>query len=150
LKEISSTGFTNLISYIRECSNLFLEKSLKEKGLVGLVPAHGQILFPLLSSDGSLTLGEIAKMSGRAKSTITGMADTLEKYDYIERISCMQDKRSTRVALTEKGLGVREIFSDISRDLNRTIFKDISEEDQLNMMRTLIRIRENLLINKNN
>lgn len=150
--ESSPKGVVDLISQVREASNLFIAKALKERGLEGIVPAHGQILFPLLNQGigGTMALNEIVRASGRAKSTITGMVDTLEKNGYLNRISCQVDKRSVRVELTDKGRALEQSFRDISRELVTALYGEIPAEKQDMLMEILEKIKKNLTQATNN
>lgn len=144
----SPRGIVDLVSKVREEANGYLEKALRDQGMGGIVPAHGQILLPLLKSGEPLTLGEIARMSGRAKSTITGMADTLEKYGYIRRIACPDDKRSVRVELTREGTALKEVMEDISDRLQETLYLNVTQEEQEITISTLVKVLSNLTARK--
>ncbi len=143
-EELSPQSVVDLISRLREASNKFISDSLKEKDLTGIVPAHGQVIYPLFSQEEHIHLSDIVKRSGRAKSTITGMADTLEKHGYIKRIPCPYDKRGIHVELTDNGRELEEVFRGISSDLIKTIYKDVSQEEQVALMKILATMETNL------
>lgn len=140
----SSKGIVDLVSKVREASNRFIQEELNRYGIKGIVPAHGQLLFPLFLAGGALPLGGIVKSSGRAKSTITGMADTLEKKGYIQRHVSGMDKRSVLVELTDKGKALEMPFFLVSEKLLDVIFRDISSETRRIITEGLAKIESNL------
>ncbi|MDC7233343.1 MAG: MarR family transcriptional regulator [Spirochaetales bacterium] len=120
-----------------------ISDALKERGIEGIVPAHGQI-FQFLFRESPLPLSDIVKGSGRAKSTVTGMADTLEKYGYLKRESSPDDKRSVLVSLTEKGQSLKPVFQEISEEVIGDLFGMMPEEEQIRLMKSLAALESNI------
>jgi DNA-binding MarR family transcriptional regulator len=52
---------------------------------------------------GPKTMTELSVNLGIAKSTTTGLVSRLEKDGFLERVKSVDDKRVTRVSLTDKG-----------------------------------------------
>ncbi|MDC7219937.1 MAG: MarR family transcriptional regulator [Spirochaetales bacterium] len=140
----SPKGIIDLVSRVNEASRDYLQKALIERNLEGIVPAHGQVFFPLFSRGGPLNLKEIVRLSGRAKSTVTGMVQTLEKYGYVKRLDSPEDRRSVVLALTEKGAEVETVFHEISKDLLELVYRDVSREEQEILIKLLYRVEDNL------
>ncbi|MDC7223346.1 MAG: MarR family transcriptional regulator [Spirochaetales bacterium] len=134
----------DLVSRVNEVSRLYLQNALTARGLDGLVPAHGQVFYPLFEQGEPLSLGEIVRISGRAKSTITGMAHTLEKHGYVKRIASPRDRRSVILSLTEKGWQVKDLFQEISKDLMDLVYRDMDGVDQEKLIELLVRVEKNL------
>ena len=120
----------SLISRIHEKGNKFIIDSLNQNGLTGLVPSHGDILAVLYGS-GKLTMQDIAKKIHRTKPTITVLVDKLEKLGFVKREKSLEDNRITYIALTDKGLEFKVLFDEISINLNKMLYKNLSDEESL-------------------
>ena len=103
-------------SRLREKGNTYLLAELKKAGLQSLSPSHGDMLAYLFKCK-MCTMSDLAKFVWRSKSTLTVLADKLEKSGYIKRWPNPEDSRSTLVGLTDKGLALQPVFEDISRGL---------------------------------
>ena len=139
-----SDGIVDLLSRIRAGANRYLMDHLASRGISGIVPAHGQLLFPLFRASAPVPLGELARSSGRAKSTITGMAHTLEKQGYLCRKSCPDDKRSVLVELTLEGRELETVFNEISSAMIRDLYGDMPVETRRRLMDDLSVLERNL------
>jgi len=140
----SPEGILDLISRIRETSSEILRRELEKEGVTGIVPAHGKIIYHLFHREKPVPLSEVVKACGRAKSTITGMAVTLEKHGYLTRTNCRDDKRSVLVELTPKGRALRESFDEISRGILDRLYFGMDREEQEALTGSLSHINRNL------
>lgn len=120
----------SLISRIHEKGNKFIVDSLNKNGLAGLVPSHGDIL-AVLYVEGKSTMHDIAKKIHRTKPTITVLVDKLEKLGFVKREKSLEDNRITYIALTDKGLEFKVLFDEISINLNKMLYKNLSDEESL-------------------
>lgn len=120
----------SLISRIHEKGNKFIIDSLNQNGLTGLVPSHGDILAVLYGS-GKLTMQDIAKKIHRTKPTITVLVDKLEKLGFVKREKSSKDNRITYIVLTDKGLEFKVLFDEISINLNKMLYKNLSDDESL-------------------
>jgi DNA-binding MarR family transcriptional regulator len=59
-----------LISAIRDKANRFIFEQLKARGIKDITPEHGAVFFHLFRSS-ELTMGELARLIDRDKSTVT-------------------------------------------------------------------------------
>ena len=133
----------NLISRIRHGLHKFLKTALDRAGLPGLVPSHGLILGCLYTED-QLPMNRIAQLIGRRKSTLTVLADKLERRGYIQREASAEDNRVRRVSLTAKGEEARAAFENISHAMHEKLWQGFSEEEKAQTMRLLHRMSDNL------
>jgi len=81
----------------------------------------------------------------RDNSTITRLADSLEKRNLIERVSSKSDRRVINVCLSKQG---REIYSKASRLAEEHVqfaMRDISEHEIEHLSNVLSKIQMNLL-----
>ena len=137
-------GIAGQIGRIREKANALIETELKDRGLKGIVPAHGAVLAFLLQQSQPVAIKAVVENVRRVKSTVTVMIDTLVKHGYIRRLPCETDSRVTYVELTPKGRRLRKDFEEISRALLSKLYGDMSEKDRQRLVRQLDKIEANL------
>ena len=132
----------SLISKIKESANGFITSEMDSWGVKGLATSHGDILSALLKSE-KLTMKELADKIGRDKSTVTALVDKLIKYGYAEKTRDIEDNRVVFVTLTEKGKELKPMFEKISQDLLSKVYKDISQNEREELIKTLKKIKNN-------
>ena len=124
------SAILSLISKIHEKGNRFIIDELKNNGAEGLVPSHGDILV-CLYKNGQMPMKDIADCIHRTKPTVTVLVDKLEKLGYLKREASEKDSRCTNIVLTQKGENFKPTFEKISKDLNKMLFKNLSEHEAL-------------------
>lgn len=122
------SAILSLISKIHEKGNRFIIEELKNNGVEGLVPSHGDILVCLYKNN-KMTMKDIANCIHRTKPTVTVLVDKLEKLGYLKRAASDKDSRSTYVILTQKGEDFKATFDKISKNLNKMLNKNLSENE---------------------
>lgn len=122
------SAILSLISKIHEKGNRFIIEELKNNGVDGLVPSHGDILVCLYKNN-KMTMKDIANCIHRTKPTVTVLVDKLEKLGYLKRAASDKDSRSTYVILTQKGEDFKATFDQISNNLNKVLNKNLSENE---------------------
>ena len=132
-----------LIGSIREKANYFLEYQMKEKGIKGLLPAHGSILKALWVNNGTLQMNELANFTGRSKSTVSELVTKLEKAGYVSKESCHQDRRVNNVSLTPKSMAIEKDFNTISQQLVNTFSEGFSNDELEFLLKLLVRVQNN-------
>lgn len=133
-----------LIAGIREAANLLIERELQRRGLIGVVPAHGLVFSFLFRQEEPVPIKALVERSGRVKSTVTGMINTLERHGYLYKQACADDGRSTLIGLTDKGKAIRQDFEEISTMLETKVYGDLVQEDRQRVMEILETISHNL------
>lgn len=146
LQQINSKvgGIIGQIARIREVSNLFIEKELHRRGLTGIVPAHGAVFHFLFRQEGPVPIKSLVRQSGRVKSTVTGIINTLASHGYVFKQGCAQDARSIRIGLTEKGWALKRDFEEISELLVSRIYGNMPKPDRDQLVGLLSVIEDNL------
>jgi DNA-binding MarR family transcriptional regulator len=76
----------------------FESRTLRESGLT---PTQFFVLTQLAGGD--RTLASLAEAAGCRRTTMTGIADTLERHDLARRLPNPEDRRSVLVRLTDEG-----------------------------------------------
>ncbi len=137
-------GIAGQIARIREKANALIEKELKNRGIEGIVPAHGPVLAFLLRQSGPVPIRAVVASVRRVKSTVTVTIGTLEKHGYLRKFPCETDARVTYVELTAKGRGLRKDFEEISQMLRSRLYGGMSQEDRERLVKQLDEIEENL------
>ena len=137
-------GIAGQIGRIREKANALVENELKNRGIKGIVPAHGAVLSFLLQQSRPVAIKAVVENVRRVKSTVTVMVDTLVKHGYIRKLPCETDCRVTYVELTPKGRRIQKDFEEISRALLSKLYGDMSDKDRERLVRQLERIESNL------
>lgn len=128
------------ISKIRREVYSYIESELRKRGIDGLVVSHGNILDILYDNDGRLTLKEISEGINRTKSTVTQLVDKLLIAGYVTKEANPEDKRSSYIVLTEKGLRIKKDFKEISDNVIKEFFYDFTEEEAENLLMLLDRV----------
>jgi DNA-binding MarR family transcriptional regulator len=130
----------SLIGRIHRQGNRFIESELRNRGIEGIAPSHGDILFQLYNHD-SLTMQELSRAIDRDKSTVTVLVNKLLKLGYIHKEQDAQDARVYRLSVTEQGKSLRPIFEDISERLLEETYKDFTTTEKQQIMALLQKIK---------
>ena len=144
MKNLHSRDIIELIAQIREAANLLIERELLARGLTGIVPAHGLVFSFLFRQDGPVPIKSLVERSGRVKSTVTGIVNTLERHGSVYKQACHQDGRSVLIGLTEKGKAIRPDFEEISMILKKKVYGDLPQAHRRQLMALLSTIALNL------
>jgi DNA-binding MarR family transcriptional regulator len=96
-----------------------------------------------LANFGSATLVELSDYQSVEKPTVTRIINRLEELGYIEQVPS-KDKREKRMQLTKHG---QKVYKDVRVTIDtfeQDILKGISEEEQLEAIRIMREIRNNI------
>lgn len=121
----------------------YIEGELKKRGIDGLVVSHGNILDILYDNNGKMTMKEISEGINRSKSTVTQLVDKLLLYGYVTKEVNAEDKRFSYIVLSEKGLGIKKDFKEISDNVIREFFNGFTEEEAEQLLSLLDRVINN-------
>jgi DNA-binding MarR family transcriptional regulator len=117
-----------LASRITEKAHRLIVRELEAHGIDGVVPSHGDILMNLLTGE-KYIMKDLAEKIHRTKPTVTVLIDKLVDFGYVTKEKSNEDSRVTFIGLTEKGLGLKPSFIEISESLNAIVYKDLSDEE---------------------
>ena len=137
-------GIAGQIARIREKSNALIDSELKQRGIRGIVPAHGPILFFLLQQSEPVPIKAVVEKVGRAKSTVTVMVATLERHGYLRRLPCRADNRVILIELTAAGRKLRGDFEQISQKLLDKLYGQMSPDARQALVQQLTIVEANL------
>ena len=133
----------HFLSSTRKKMIKFIQNELKKNGLSEIDPSYGNILTVLYESNDMLTMNEVAKKTGKDKSTITVLVNKLCKLGYIEKVKCKNDNRVIYIDLTEKANNIRNKYIQISKNLNKIVYNDFSEIEKKEFLRLLKKMNKN-------
>jgi DNA-binding MarR family transcriptional regulator len=115
-----------------------LQQGFAEAGFPEVKASYGSVLIPLLEEDG-LRMGEIARRARLSKQTMTTMVRLCEREGLVERRSDLDDRRATRVHLTEKARRFEPIAESVLVRLERETRRAVGEE-RLELLRGALRL----------
>ena len=132
-----------LASALRYHALEFLQTELRNAGVRDLIPSQGALLSSLYGRGGRASMKTLVDASGKRKSTMTELANALERRGYLTREPDPDDARGVILALTEKALALRDTFDEISARLIERAWGDMPVEDR----ETLVRLIERTIAN---
>ena len=132
-----------LINQIQKISSRKFNELLKEKNIDEFNGSQGVILYSLWNNK-ELTIKEIGKITGLAKTSLTSMLDRMEEKGLIRRKDNSEDKRSIKIMLTDKAKEVEKDYNDISNKMSNIFYKNFSDKEINEIENYLERIISNL------
>ena len=132
-----------LINQIQKISSRKFNELLKEKNIDEFNGSQGVILYSLWKNK-ELTIKEIGKITGLAKTSLTSMLDRMEEKGLIRRKDNSEDKRSIKIMLTDKAKELEKDYNDISNKMSNIFYKNFSDKEINEIENYLERIISNL------
>ncbi len=113
---------------------LQLERSGKCCHGVTLSQCH---ILDILFKKGDMTMNELSRQLGLAKSTITRIVNNMVRVGWIDQAKDQRDKRWVNVRLTQEGKKMAEKLGHSSREYVQRILKHIPEEKVPQVVKSL-------------
>lgn len=132
-----------LINQIQKISSRKFNELLKEKNIDEFNGSQGVILYSLWNNK-ELTIKEIGKITGLAKTSLTSMLDRMEEKGLIRRKDNSEDKRSIKIMLTDKAKELEKDYNDISNKMSNIFYKNFSDKEIDEIEKYLEKIISNL------
>ena len=132
-----------LMSRIREKGNKLIVRELRQQGVEGIVPSHGEIMVHLFAAE-ECTMQNLAKQINRTKPTVTVLVEKLVACGYVVKEKSAEDNRVTFIKLTAKGWELKPIFEVISAKMNAIVYQGLCEEEAEMLEKVLTQINGNL------
>ncbi len=104
-----------------------------------LTTSQHTVLSALAKEDG-LSLSEVGKRVFLDKPAITGLADRLEKDNFVERRRTSKDRRVIQLFLTEKGSSLLQELDELAAMVDHKLVESLSKPDLEKFRSTLNRI----------
>ena len=132
-----------LVTKIKQLGDRTFERILSKKGIDAFNGAQGRILYALWQEDG-VSIKTVSKKCGLAITSLTTMLERMEKSGLIRREQDQQDKRKTRLYLTEKSHSLKDDYDDVSAGMGRIYYKGFSEDEIIQFESYLEHVQKNL------
>lgn len=132
-----------LISQIKQIQGRVFGKLLTESGVDEFNGAQGHILYVLWQED-NLPIVELARRTGLAKTTLTGMLDRMEALGHVTRCYDAKDRRQIRICLTDNARKLESKYKKVSDEMSRLFYKGFTDEEILKLDAGLERVLKNL------
>lgn len=143
MKEYDSFEIAMLIKEIYSNTMGIVSESLKESGLT-----HQQIMIiKLIAHKGQVTVSKLCEEMSLAKGTVSGIVSRMESMGYIKKIKNDEDKRNTYITFSYKGEEFAKEFRKTINDSFDNIFKNFTEDEIMELKKTLIYLRDKIKMN---
>ncbi|NLG02682.1 MAG: MarR family transcriptional regulator [Clostridia bacterium] len=123
--------------------SIVFEKLLAESDIEEFNGAQGRILYVLWQND-NLSIMDLSKKTGLAKTTLTSMLDRMEAAGHIVRTPDPKDRRQIRITLTDQAKLLEDRYVEVSNKMNKIFYQGFTDEEILTFEATLTRILHNL------
>lgn len=137
----TNAGFT--VTKIKQLGDRIFEKILSRKNIDAFNGPQGRILYVLWQSDG-ISIREVSDKCGLALTSLTTMLERMEKAGLIRREQDGEDRRKTKLYLTEKARDLQNDYDDVSNEMTDIYYQGFSASEIGQFESYLDRIRENL------
>ncbi len=118
----------HLTARLSDAAKRYLTKSLADAGHAALEPCHGDVFVVLFAED-CLSLTELARRSGRSKSTVSVMVRRLTALGYLEKGADDADTRAVKIRLSPQGEALRPVFDRISSAMQDVLTAGFSDAE---------------------
>lgn len=96
------------------------------------------LIINTLSEENGITFQQLAERVRLSSATLTGIVDRLEKIGFVERLPNPDDRRSTKISLTEKGSALTVELKALTMTANQGFLTSFSREEET-MLRGLLK-----------
>jgi DNA-binding MarR family transcriptional regulator len=133
--------FLATLRELARCFQAFESHSAAHIRTLGLTPPQFDIVATLGNTAG-MSFKELGEKTLITKGTLTGVVDRLEARDIVRRVGSSDDRRSTRVELTDAGTALfNEVFPGVVAR-TKQVFDILGETERLALEGSLRRLRE--------
>ena len=137
IKEIAV--YVNILnSRIKKC---FIGR-LQQNG-INVTPEQYLVL-DILWGKQSLSQQNIADIIQKDKNSVTKIIDSLEKKNLVNRVVDKKDRRINKIELTQEGLALEKITTEVAINFMNDTIKDIDNQDLDKLVEVMRKLKENL------
>ena len=137
IKEIAV--YVNILnSKIKKC---FIDR-LQNNG-INITPEQYLVL-DILWEKQSLSQQNIADIIQKDKNSVTKIIDSLEKKNFVNRVVDTKDRRINKIELTEEGLALEKITTEVAINFMNDTIKDIDTQDLDKLVEVMRKLNDNL------
>jgi DNA-binding MarR family transcriptional regulator len=132
----------HLLSRTRDRIQKHFQREIDALELGNIAPAHGSVFYALQA--GPQAMQDLARLIERDNSTVTALADKLEKLGYVKRSVSEHDTRSNILRLTDKGIKAAPRIIAASQKIVGQIFTGFSAAERDELVRLLGKVYTNM------
>ncbi|MBQ2187507.1 MAG: MarR family transcriptional regulator [Bacteroidales bacterium] len=137
IKEIAV--YVNILnSRIKKC---FIDR-LQQNG-INVTPEQYLVL-DILWEKQSLSQQNIADLIQKDKNSVTKIIDSLEKKNLVNRVVDQRDRRINKIELTQEGLALEKITTEVAINFMNDTIKGIDNQDLDKFVEVMRRLKDNL------
>lgn len=131
----------SVMSRTLAAANRLIARLLADEGIIDLIPSHGDVLMQLFAHD-EMTMAALADAIGKDPSTVTALVRKLVDAGYVKTGKDPDDRRITRVSLTDAGRALKPRFAQVSRRLCETMRSELSSAELEAARDSLMKMKE--------
>ncbi|PLS02450.1 MarR family winged helix-turn-helix transcriptional regulator [Neobacillus cucumis] len=135
---------TNITLDIFRLSNLLSRYGAKMVTDVGLNSIQQWVILRTIINRGEISIGELKEEMLVTKQNMTGMIHRLQQSNLVTIFQDPEDKRRTRVKITEEGIRVYEQLKSLRNDFNAQTYHIYNDQEILVLSDLLGRMVEHL------
>lgn len=135
---------TNITLDFLRISNILSRTGAKMVADVGLTSIQQWVILRTLIEKEEISIGELKEETLVTKQNMTGMINRLQQANLVTLFTDPEDKRRTRVRITDEGRQVYETLSSSRNEFNSKSYSIYSEQEILVLSDLLSRLVEHL------
>jgi len=135
---------TNITLDFLRISNLLSRYGAKMVADVGLNSIQQWVILKAIIEKGDISIGEIKEETLVTKQNMTGMINRLQQANLVELFTDPEDKRRTRVKVTEEGERIYEQLSSSRDEFNGKSYNIYNDQEIVVLSNLLSRLVEHL------
>lgn len=128
-----------IIMLVNNISKCFRDKMRIKTDEMGLADTYRPIFWVLKNYDGCTQL-DICKLTQLKAPTVSLTLRKMEQIGFIKRTSDEDDKRNTRIFITEKGTEVQKEIERLLKETEEEFLKDFDESEKEVLKKLLIKM----------
>ena len=128
-----------IMMLVNNISKCFRDKMRVKTDELGLADTYRPIFWVLKNYDGCTQL-DICKLTQLKAPTVSLTLQKMEQIGFIRRTSDEDDKRNTRIFITEKGTEVQQEIERLLKETEEEFLKEFDESEKEVLKRLLIKM----------
>ena len=114
-----------------------------QKNGINVTPEQYLVL-DILWEQQSLSQQNIADIIQKDKNSVTKIIDSLEKKNLVNRVVDKKDRRINKIELTQEGLALEKITTEVAINFMNDTVKDIDNQDLDKFVEVMRKLKDNL------
>ena len=137
---------TNITLDFFRISNLLSRYGAKMVSEVGLTSIQQWVILRTIINRGEISIGELKEEMLVTKQNMTGMINRLQQLNLVTLFQDPEDKRRTRVKITEDGIHVYEQLKSLRNDFNAETYHIYNDQEIIVLSDLLGRLVEHMKV----